>query len=139
MTAPQSGPLVIGTHRVELDPPDVFVIRLVSDVSQSDVAAILDAFEQFATAVPRAYQLIDVSRVGHISPEARRLAGIRQLPPSYAGLVVFGGNFQQQLVAKLATTAGWLLRGRALGKPMPECLRDEIAARAWISARRAAH
>ncbi len=138
MSAPREA-LAIGAHGVTLEPPDIFLVRFEGDVSEEDVSRILDVYERFATGPERAYLLLDVAGVGHVSPEARRMAGIRQLPPAYGGLVVFGGTFQQQLVAKLVTTAGWLLRGRALGKPMPACLKDERAARAWIGERRGAH
>jgi hypothetical protein len=126
----------VGAHLVEPEAPDAFFIRLVGDLDETQVMAILDHFEQFATGPGPAYQLIDVSRVGHITKEARRVAGIRPLPPAYAGLVVFGGTFQQQLVAKLATMAGWFLRGRALGKPMPVTTKDESGARAWLEQQR---
>ncbi len=122
----------IGTHQIELDPPVTCVVRLCGDVSEVDASRILDAFEGFAEGRARAFLLIDIARIGHVSPEARRVSGLRRLPPAYAGLALFGGTFQQQIVAKLATMAGWFLRGRALGKPRPVCLPDEHAARAWI-------
>ncbi|MRG91890.1 hypothetical protein [Polyangium spumosum] len=132
-------PLTIGAHRITLEPPDIVLACFVGDVSEAEVSRLLDVFEPFAVASGRAYLLIDVAGVGHVSPEARRAAAIRQLPPAYAGLVIFGGTFQQQLVVKLATTAGWFLRGRALGKPMPMCLKDERAARAWVAGQRDAY
>ncbi|MDC3954297.1 STAS/SEC14 domain-containing protein [Polyangium jinanense] len=129
----------VGAHQLAFEPPDTALVRFVGDVTDADVERILDAFSAFATASGRAYLLIDVADVGRVTPEARRVAAMRQLPPAYAGLVVFGGTFQQQLVAKLATTAGWFLRGRALGKPMPVCVKDERAARAWLAEQRRAH
>jgi len=126
----------IGPHTVTIEPPDAFFMHFSGDIREEDVSRILDLFEAFATGPGPAYQLIEVTHVGHVTPEARRLAGMRQLPPSYAGLVVFGGSFQQQLVAKLVTTAGWFLRGRTLGKPMPVCVKDESAARTWLAERR---
>ena len=98
------------------------MVRFGGDLQERDVALILDAFEEFAVARERAYLLIDLKGLGRVTAEARRMAGMRQLPPQYAGLSLFGGSFEQQLVAKLATMAGWLLRGRALGKPMPLCV-----------------
>ena len=131
--------VTVGPHRFALEPPGIAVVRFVGDVSEADVSRLLDVFEAFAVASGNAYLLIDVADVGHVSPEARRAAATRQLPPSYAGLVVFGGTFQQQLVAKLATMAGWFLRGRALGKPMPMCVKDEHLARAWVAEQRRGH
>lgn len=133
---PAPAQLEIGLHRVEIEPPDTCVVRFVGDLDAVEVSRILDAFEGLAAGRARAYLLLDIRRLGQISPEARRVSGMRQLPPSYAGLVLFGGSFQQQLMAKLATTAGWLLRGRYLGKPKPACVDDERAARAWLSAQR---
>jgi len=130
--------LTVGTHQLALEPPDIALVRFTGDLSDADVARILDAFERFAIATGRAFLLLDVASVGHVTPEARRVAAMRQLPPAYAGLVVFGGTFQQQLVAKLVTTGGWFLRGRALGKPMPVCVKDERAARAWLLEQRGA-
>lgn len=123
----------IGAHTVELEPPDLCTIRLSGDVTLAEVSAILDLFEGFAAGRERAYILIDLTQVGSVAPEARTEAGQRQLPPAYAGLVLFGGSFHQQVAVKLATMAGWLLRGRRLGKPMPAVARDEQEARAWIS------
>ena len=126
----------VGAHLVQIEPPDALVLRIVGDLSADDVDGILDAFEALAKGPEPACLLIDVSRAGHITPEARQRAGLRQLPPAYGGLVIFGGTFQQKLVAKLATTAGWLLRGRKLGKPMPAVVKTEAEARAWLEGRR---
>lgn len=127
----------IGAHTVELEPPDLCTIRLSGDLSFAEVSAMLDVFEGFSAGRDRAYILIDLARVGSIAPEARAEAGQRQLPPAYAGLVLFGGSFHQQVAVKLATMAGWLLRGRRLGKPMPEVARDEREARTWVARQRA--
>ncbi|EYF04184.1 Hypothetical protein CAP_4661 [Chondromyces apiculatus DSM 436] len=121
---------------VEREEPDTCVVRFGGDLEERDVALILDAFEEFAGVRERAYLLIDLRGLGRATAEARRLAGMRQLPPQYAGLSLFGGSFEQQLVAKLATMAGWLLRGRSLGKPMPVCVKREGEARAWVAAQR---
>lgn len=130
--------LHIGAHTLALEEPDTLVLRATGDVSGEEVTGFLDAFEQFVKGRARGYIAIDLQRVGHVTPEARRVAAMRQLPPSYAGLVLFGGGFQQQLVVKLATMGGWYLRGRALGKPRPEVVKHEWEARAWIAQRRAA-
>ncbi len=122
----------IGTHQIELDPPVTCVVRLSGDVSALDVSRILDAVEGFAEGRARAYLLIDIAGVGHVLPEARRACSLRQFPRACAGLALFGGTFQQRVAAKLVTTAGWLLRGRAQGRPRPICLPDERAARAWV-------
>lgn len=127
----------IDAHAVELEPPDLFLIRLSGDLSLAEVSAILDLFEGFAAGRDRAYILIDLARAGSIAPEARAEAGQRQLPTAYAGLVLFGGSFHQQVAVKLATMAGWLLRGRRLGKPKPVVARDEQEARAWVAMQRA--
>lgn len=126
-------------HRIALEPPDIFLVRFLGDVSEADVHSLLDHFEKFATGPGPAYLLLDVSQVGSVTPEARRAAAIRQLPPAYAGIAIFGGTFQQQLIAKLVATAGWFLRGRALGKPMPAVVKDEHSARAWIEEQRRDH
>jgi hypothetical protein len=129
--------LQFGAHVVTLEPPDTFILRVVGELDEPQVAEVLDEFERFTEGRARAYLLIDLSRMGHLTPEARRLAAVRQLPPAYGGLVLFGGTFQQQLVARLATMAGWFLRGRALGKPRPVTAKDEEAARAWVEEQRA--
>lgn len=126
----------VGAHLVEVEPPDTLVVRIAGDLSGGEVSRMLDLFERLAVGPGRAFLLVDLARMGHVSPEARRISGQRQLPPAYGGLALFGGTFQQRLVAKLATTAGWLLRGRSLGKPRPACVEDERAARAWIDERR---
>jgi len=129
--------LHIGAHVIALEEPDTFVLRAVGDVSGEEVTGFLDAFERFVEGRRRGYLAIDLARVGHVTPEARRVSGIRQLPPAYAGLVLFGGSFQQQLVVRLAAMAGWYLRGRALGKPRPAVVAHESDARAWLAERRA--
>jgi len=129
--------LQVGAHLVEIEQPDTFVVRFSGDVDGGDVSQVLDVFEGFATGRGRAYLLVDLSGLGQVTPEARRVSGMRQLPPEYAGLSLFGGTFEQQLVAKLATMAGWLLRGRYLGKPMPVCMKLEREARAWVAAQKA--
>ena len=105
-TARPARTLQLGVHHVELEDPDTCTVRFGGDLDEHDVALILDAFEAFAIARERAYLLIDLASIGRITPGARRLSGMRQLPPQYAGLTLFGGTFEQQLVAKLATEMG---------------------------------
>ena len=128
--------LPVGEHVVELEPPDICVVRLRGDLGGGEVSLVMDVFERFTVGRARAFLLIDIACMGQVSPEARRISGQRQLPPAYAGLALFGGTFQQQVVAKVTTTAGWLLRGRALGKPRPVCVGGEREARAWAAAQR---
>ncbi len=128
--------VLVGSHIVEFDAEDACLVRLVGEVSGEDVSRILDLFESLARGSGPAYLLIDLAGVGEMSREARQISGLRQLPPAYAGLVVFGGNYQQQLIAKFATTGGWLLRGRKLGKPRPVCVATEAEARAWLAEKR---
>jgi hypothetical protein len=139
VTEPEASEILhIGAHTIALEEPDTFLVRPSGDVSGEEVTRVLDVFERFVEGRARGYIALDLEQVGHVTPEARRVSGIRQLPPAYAGLVLFGGSFQQQLVVKLATMAGWYLRGRALGKPKPVLVKHESEARAWIAERRQA-
>jgi hypothetical protein len=139
VTEPQAYAILhIGEHVIVLEEPDTFVIRAIGDVSGEEVTGFLDAFERFVEGRRHGYLAIDLRRVGHVTPEARRVSGIRQMPPAFAGVVLFGGSFQQQLVVELATMAGWYLRGRALGRPKPVVMKQESEARAWLAEQRAA-
>jgi hypothetical protein len=121
----------IGRHVVELHPPDRFILRLVGDTSVAEVMQVFDAMEVFGEGTARFYWVMDLSRMGAVPPDVRLQGGLRPLPASYVGLVFFGGNFQQRLVARLAALAGALLRRR---KSTAVFLENEAEAHAWVAA-----
>lgn len=125
----------IGAHEITLEGPDVLLLRLVGDVGTDDASRILAAFRESAARMERLFWLIDLSRLGSIATEARRVAGGGDVPPSYRGTVLFGGTWQQRAVARMAATAAWLLWGRNRGE-QAAIRATEAEARIWLAERR---
>jgi hypothetical protein len=129
--------LRIGVHEITWEPPHIFVVRLVGDVSGEETNQVFDVFERWAAGGPRAFWLVDLDRVGEMPSEARKAGGERTARSAAADIVCVGGSFEQRLVMKLAVTAAQLLAGWRNSAP-PTFKATEAEARAWIEERRAA-
>jgi hypothetical protein len=85
---------------------------------------------------PIVLQLVDLSRVGAVTADARKAASA---PPdvNVVGTAMFGASFHVRMLSKLATTASAVLL-KAKPTDMPVRFFDaEAEAVAWIQARRA--
>lgn len=93
MSFAQASLVVVGTDLPHGTESDVLVLRCTGDVSPEDAAALLDACRDTAGR----FLVLDVTRLGQIGQEARRLLAQGELlQPTRFGIV--GGSFRSRVV-----------------------------------------
>lgn len=128
----QNGWQHIGEHVIRLEPPNVVFLRFRGDLSGLELSRLLDRVEQFTEDQPEVFGLADLSRLGMLSPEVRRIAATRRYGAQNRGAAIFGASFRQRVIATLVMRAAELFQGRA---PPIAFFDDEAQARAWIADR----
>jgi len=122
----------IGRHAYRFEPPDVYFVRVIGSISGDEMRRMLEvARELAARAGDKVIWLEDISQLGDVSPEARKMAASMTSTPSVRATVLFGGSFHQRVVANLVIQASKLLRTKRLNLPIV-FLATEAEARAFI-------
>jgi hypothetical protein len=125
----------IGAHRFWHEPPDTLVFCVNGDVREGDVEAYLREMERFAQGKSYIFTMSDVTRMGSMSPEARKVAA-RPYPKEVRGMAVYGASFGQRVFIMLLSKAFSVL-SKAPSTPLG-MFETEEEARAWIREQRAA-
>lgn len=123
----------IGSHELTLEEPDILFVRVSGDVSEAEAVELLTTSDRCARERDHQFWLVDVTRLGHIDPGARRTAATWKLSASHWGTVAFGVGFMQRLLARMLRGAAMALRGEVETVAL-FALEEE--ARAWISQER---
>jgi hypothetical protein len=125
----------IGAHTVREEPPDVFFVGPEGDVSGPEMTLIIEALERFAAGRERVFYVTDVTRLGTLSPEARKVAARSPSRVRLASVVVYGANFHQRVMTTLLIKSAALFRRSEEVTPAV-FLDTEARAQAWIDERR---
>lgn len=124
----------IGRHRIEYGDDGVSVIIYRGDVSADEMRRTL-ATEDRTKPPEVALVLCDLSEVGRISAEARKLgAENSQVAKRYFTAYV-GASFGMRVIVDMRTRATNFIHGK---KYEVDFFDDHAKARAWLLARRAA-
>lgn len=123
----------VGQHRIHIESPDILFVRVIGDVTEQQAVELLTLSERCAAGRDHQFWLVDVSKLGHIQPGARRTAANWPLSASHWGTVAFGVGFAQRLLARMLLGAAKLLRGEVETVVL---LSLEEEARKWISEER---
>jgi hypothetical protein len=102
----------IGAHEVTLEPPDIYFVRSIGDVSPEEMARMMDGFRAFADGKEWVFWMTDISRLGDVPPATRKIGASLPLPAQTAGAVIYGGKLHQRVLAKLAVSLSQLVRGK---------------------------
>src|SRR5262245_39314124 len=79
----------IGAHTMSLEPPDIVFLRISGDIDETHVGPISEELVQIAGRLPYVFGLIDMSRMGTITPAARKVAASAKKPANVTN-AVFG-------------------------------------------------
>jgi hypothetical protein len=123
----------IGMSRVRFEPPDTVLEVLVGDLSGPEMARILDASAPWVETGQDIYFLVDLSKVGAFSADAREAVRKRRKQPNIRGAVMFGASFHMRVVATIVHRALMLLDKATYGVHFAD---TEEQARARIEALR---
>ena len=84
-------------HTMRFEPPDLFLLRVVGDVSLEDM---LNTSEFYKRASGSFYIIVDVSEMGTVLSDAKK--AIKEIPLA-SGVMIFGASRQMQLFTSLLT------------------------------------
>jgi hypothetical protein len=119
----------IGPHLWTFEEPDIFIARFNGDLVPDHVRALTRTQKEHAPHLSYILYLVDHSRIGETSPEARRAfreEGGSDLPSATA---IIGSSFTLRVLADLAFRAvNFFRRSPAQFRFFD----DEAAARAWL-------
>ncbi|HVK70739.1 MAG TPA: STAS/SEC14 domain-containing protein [Polyangium sp.] len=124
-----------GGHTYRCESAGIVFIRVGGDLAEEDIAAFFDAFAHLCdtSGLAHLFWLVDLGRLGTITPEARTRAAKTPVRPENKGMVLFNGTFRQRMAVTLVDKATSLLQPSA--PPLVTC-GTEAEARAWIDKRR---
>lgn len=125
----------IGEHSFRTEEPDIFHLRIVGDVSGPEMGWILEEYDLFSTGKPTAFWISDASRLGDLSPEARKLAARSTPSGGVTGAVIFGASFRQRVMSTLLVKTAALFRKPEEVVPVV-FTQTEAEGYAWMDARR---
>jgi hypothetical protein len=131
--AGESHDVMVGAHTLRLEPPDFYRATYVGDVSGDDALAVARELDRFAQGKAYILGIIDATRMGSTSQEARR--AILKMTPLIRGSACLGVSTTLQLVGSIIGRAYRLVH-RTVEQPVVY-VDTEDEARAWIAERRA--
>jgi len=125
-----------GGSFVRFEPPDICFAVFVGDIDANLMLRMNEELRRAAHDKPHIFLLMDHSRAGSASPEARKLAveGTKHL--RIVGAASFGASFTVRVLTSLLARAHSLFR-KETGQLL-HFFRTEAEARAWIDERRGA-
>lgn len=134
MASSNTGWEAFGEHAYRFESPDIVHIRNVGDISRGDMQCMFETIlGGVAQAGGRVFWLADITRMGHVCPEARKLAIESDVTKNLRGTAIYGGNFQQRAISNLAIKAARVLNPKQIATPF-KFLATEAEARAYIEA-----
>lgn len=128
-------PAYSGPSELRFEPPDVVFCKTIGDVTEDEMIDLLTEMKRLAKDSPHFFLLNDLSQIGTISPQARKLAADRVSDLHLRGIAVYGASFSQRVVAMFIAQVLNLV-GKSADRPI-KIAESEAEARAWIEKRRA--
>jgi hypothetical protein len=123
----------IGAHEIRAEAPDVLYLRDRGDVSPSEMSAIIEEGRKLAALSGRPpLWLNDISELGHVPSETRKLLTRSDLLLILKGAAVIGASLRQRVIAQLVLHAARLAYPN---RPLPPVrfFASEAEARAWLA------
>lgn len=126
--------LRFGAHLFRWEPPDLAYVAYCGDLGGPTSAAMSQASRRFTLGKPRVLILIDMSRIGRIAKEVRRVSAEGSKDLAVRGTAIVGASPHQRVLANLVSRGVALLYGKS-DNPT-RFFTTEAEARAWIAERR---
>jgi hypothetical protein len=126
----------IGAQHLRFEPPDLFVLTLAGEITEAEGREMLDDIHRLTRGGPGYFELVDMTRLRAVRPEARRLI-TRPPPPGAApllGAALHGAGFHMRVIAS-AIQRVLVMMGHSKVLPMA-FVSTRAEAQAWIDARR---
>jgi hypothetical protein len=124
------------------EPPDTSFITYIGHIGGDDMRRLVETSRPFSAGKKYVLLLVDLSRLGHVSPEARAISKTQSRkgpagqegPTPLRGIATFGASFHFRAIANIGFRAYNLLT-RQTDNPV-RFFDTEAAARTWLAERR---
>ncbi len=126
-----------GPSVVRREALDICRWTFIGDISGEEMRRLLAVQKAVMTGSPRLLLLIDLSRVGSVSAEARKAGAANDSEEKALGTAIFGASAPVRMLAQLVTMAGSVLRKLKSTDSPVRFFETEKEALAWLSERRA--
>ena len=124
----------VGPHLFRWEPPDIGYVSYRGNLDGPVIGELSLASRQFTLGQPCVFLLVDMSKVGKISAEARQESAKGSKDLNLRGIAVVGASTAMRLIAGLVSRAVDLVNGNT-DNPT-RFFESELEARTWIAARR---
>jgi hypothetical protein len=126
----------VGAHSIELDPPDVCVVRVDGPLSPGEALELITTANGLAEARTHLFLLADLSRATSLPPESRKVLAATPRSPKHRGVAVIETSFHIRALIMLVAKARDILN-RQKDNPL-RVFSGADDARAWLAERRRA-
>lgn len=119
-----------GPSFVAFEPPDILIGAFIGEITEREMRRICADQRRITGGDPRIFVLLDLSRLGYVTPEARRAASEELRDTVVRGAAYFGASFKLRVFATLVIKGINLMKRASIPTRFFE---TEAEARAWIS------
>ena len=126
----------VGDHLFRWEPPDIGYIRYSGDMDARAMQELVTQSRRFTLGKPHVFLLVDLSRAGKVSADARKQSAQGGKDINLRGVAVIGAAAPLRIIAGMAARAVDLLHGNRDNPTRFFELDSE--ARAWLASRRVA-
>lgn len=124
----------IGRHFFRWEPPDLGYVRYEGDMDAASMLAYSEQSRVYTTNKPRVFLIVNTSKLGRFSAEARRMSADGSKGLALRGIAVIGASRAIRVIAELVSR-GMDILNRNNDNPT-RFFETEAEARAWIDTRR---
>jgi hypothetical protein len=123
-------------EHLRFEPPDVFYIDVSGDVSGPDIHTTFQSLARACRDHGKLYVIANVTRMGTLLPEARKVASRKEYELSLAAMIIIGATFTQRTILGLIDKAYRALSREPNAPPMV-FVASLYEAHRWISKQKA--
>jgi hypothetical protein len=122
--------LAVGAHAVAFVPPDIYIMRQVGDFSAAEVSEMLDKVADFIEGKSAVFSIIEQSRAGKVSSDARKVL-LSRMSPALVGVAFVDVPAMARIGLSFGYKAYLMMnRGRELAHAFVD---NEAQAHEWIA------
>lgn len=125
----------VDKHLFRWEPPDIGLVRYCGDLDGPTTGLISEKSRRITLGKPRIFLLVDMTKLGKVTAEARQLSAQGSKDLNLRGVAVVGASAPLRLIAGLVSRAIDLVNGNT-DNPT-RFFETESQARQWIATRRA--
>lgn len=124
----------IGHHLFRWEPPDIGYVYYDGDMDAASMLAYAEQSRIYTANKPRVFLIVNTSKLGRLSAEARRMSADGSKGLALRGIAVIGASRTIRVLAELVSR-GMDILNRNNDNPT-RFFETEAEARAWIDTRR---